>query len=182
VQNIQGVTICQIANVYARAQQNERLIFLESFHELPQFHDFQEEPWLIMGDFNTTFKDNMNTHTKLQHLHQLLKINVNNCFPKSTPTFKRGNQRTVIEYMFAYHSLLPQITNTQQHFLPREWTDHELLQIDLQLPRGGMGPGIWRFNPILLSNKGFTTLFPERQRNSMETRLISCLHQKNANV
>jgi exonuclease III len=88
VQDLQGVTICQIANVYAPAQQNERLIFLESFHELPQFHDFQEEPWLIMGDFNTTFKDNMNTHTKLQHLHQWLKINVNNCFPKSTPTFK----------------------------------------------------------------------------------------------
>jgi hypothetical protein len=69
---------------------------------------------------------------------------------------------TVIDYMFAHHSLLPQITNTQQHFLPREWTDHAPLQIDLQLPRGDMGPGIWRFNPILPSNKGFTTTLSER--------------------
>lgn len=156
IQNEQDVTICQIANVYAPAQQQERLDFLESFHELPQFQTVQEEPWMIIGDFNTTLKENVNTHTRLQNLQQWLKINMNNCFPKSIPTFKRGNQRTMIDYMFAHHSLAPQITNTQQCYLPSEWTDHALLQLDFLIQRDDMGPGVWRFNPTLLSNKGFT--------------------------
>jgi site-specific recombinase len=77
LQDEQGVIICQIANAYAAAQQQERLDFLGSFHTLPQFNDFAGESWLIMEDFNTSFKDNRNTNSKLQDLYQWMKINVN---------------------------------------------------------------------------------------------------------
>lgn len=50
------------------------------------------------------------------------------------------------------------ITNTQQHFLLTEWTDHARLTVDITLPRRDVGPGCWRLNPTLLEKIEFQRL------------------------
>ncbi|ORX48055.1 hypothetical protein DM01DRAFT_1135245 [Hesseltinella vesiculosa] len=42
-----------------------------------------------------------------------------------------------------------------QFFLPRLWTDHHLVYVDLTLQRPTMGPGTWRFNNQLLGSELF---------------------------
>ncbi|KAF7720453.1 hypothetical protein EC973_008561, partial [Apophysomyces ossiformis] len=76
----------------------------------------------------------------------------------TVPTFQRGSQRTTIDYIFITPMLRTKVNNFQQQFLPSAWTDHALLTVDIQVAKVDIGPGVWRFNPTLLSQPSFQKL------------------------
>ncbi|OBZ81006.1 hypothetical protein A0J61_10945 [Choanephora cucurbitarum] len=81
-----------------------------------------------------------------------------NCFPDGLPTFTssaNSSIRTTIDYVYVLPSESVKIRNQQIHHLPSSWTDHSLLSFDLALDNVNIGPGSWRFNPLLLQDKRF---------------------------
>jgi hypothetical protein len=82
-----------------------------------------------------------------------------NCLPNATkeiPTYSSGQHRSVIDYFFADTHLQRRIQNGRNTFLPAAWTDHALLNIDLENPSAiYTGKGFWRMNPLLLESEEF---------------------------
>ncbi|KAI8331826.1 hypothetical protein BD560DRAFT_341386, partial [Blakeslea trispora] len=63
--------------------------------------------------------------------------------------------------MFFDSHLRAQLHNPQIHHMPPYWTDHSLLTVDLFLGGPPCGPGAWRFNPTLLTDKHFCQLLDQ---------------------
>ncbi|KAJ8656559.1 hypothetical protein O0I10_007636 [Lichtheimia ornata] len=154
-------TLCRVINSYVPAQPIARPDFLSSFMALPFIEDLNSEagPWVLVGDFNM----NLHHHHIIRQDHvkpwyDWIHSHFNNCFPEGLSSFKRGNSRSTIDYIFGHHSLVSRLTNAMSHFLPSQWTDHALMTIDLLPARQDFGPGAWRFNPTLLSNEKFVAL------------------------
>jgi hypothetical protein len=154
----QDTPIISITNIYAPAQAKDRMDFLENLHELRVLEDDFSGTWMILGDLNASLDRNTTIPPRLRPWYNWLQTHFNNCFSQNTPTFKRGTQRSTIDYIFAPRTMASHITNTQQHFLPTEWTDHARLTVDITLPRRDIGPGCWRFNPTLLEKIEFQRL------------------------
>ncbi|CDH54864.1 predicted protein [Lichtheimia corymbifera JMRC:FSU:9682] len=126
--------LCRVINTYAPAQCSARQDFLSSFMALPFIEEVETGPWLMVGDFN------MNLHHQhiIRQNHATswldwLNTHFDNCFPKGAPTFKRGDSRSTIDYIYGHHSIMTRLTNASSHFLPSDWTDHSILTIDIIL-------------------------------------------------
>ncbi|KAI9495433.1 hypothetical protein BDB00DRAFT_786487 [Zychaea mexicana] len=72
--------------------------------------------------------------------------------------FTRGASRTTIDYIFASRQLQPRIMRSHQQMVSHQWTDHDLLSVDLRLDCMPLRPGTWRFNPLLLEQDDYRSL------------------------
>lgn len=71
------------------------------------------------------------------------------------PTFRRGSNKTTIDYIFAAPHLVEFVSNSDIEFISNVWTDHALLSITLQFRCAEHGKGLWRANPALAQNPYF---------------------------
>ena len=171
-----GSLLCRLTNVYAPAQRSERLLFYDSFLSLPMFPSVGSDPWLLLGDFNMDMSTvTLNTTSSLRSWLDWVYLHFNNCFTSSAPTFVRGESRSTIDYVFGHLSLGPRIINCNQTYLPSRWTDHVLLSIDLVPSRVDIGPGSWRFNPLLLDDSCFVSLLAATVTELLSSSLFLCL-------
>ena len=171
-----GSLLCHLTTVYAPAQRSERLIFYDSFHSLPMFPPVASDPWILLGDFNMDMSTvTPNTASSLRLWLDWVLLRFNNCFASSAPTFVRGETRSTIDYVFGHPSLGPRIINCNQTYLPSSWTDHVLLSIDLVPSRMDIGPGSWRFNPLLLDDPSFVSLLEATVNELSSSSLFLCL-------
>ncbi|KAG0933735.1 hypothetical protein G6F32_010970 [Rhizopus arrhizus] len=121
-----------------------------------------EDSWILLGDFNISLQQGSSiNHPKIKPWYDWLQTHFCNNFDNTAPTFNRGSANSTIDYIYHHHSLAPRVSNAQQLFLPTSWTDHCLLTVDLLGNRQDVGPGAWRFNPTLLSDKEFVTLIEQ---------------------
>lgn len=156
VMTASGALICNITNIYAPADRSARVPFYDSLLTMPMFSSVSSAPWLLVGDLNiditaSSIRGNASFRSWLDWLH----LYFYNCFSESTPTFLRGDSRSTIDYIFGHTCLSTRLINSQQQFLPFAWTDHALLSVDLIPARVDIGPGSWRFNPLLLHDNDF---------------------------
>lgn len=157
-----GDTIASIINMYAPADRTDRSAFFGSFLDLPLLNYINAEyPGFLLGDFNT----NINNH-QTSPWFEWISQRMFNCFPSGAPTFQRGAQiKTTIDYVFGLRDFETRISGCQQQYIPSQWTDHQLLILDLYPSRRDLGPGSWRFNPTLLQNNSFLDLLSEVLNN-----------------
>lgn len=163
VTNLSGDIVTSIINVYAPADTLARKIFYQNFMDIPFLHYITDEiPGFLLGDFNislSSLNNNSKVNNDSHRWKEWLTNNFRNCFPAGLPTFQSNTQtKTTIDFIFGHHDLSPLITGSQQIYLPSNWTDHQLLTIDLLPTRMDIGPGFWRFNPTLLNNNSFLDL------------------------
>jgi endonuclease/exonuclease/phosphatase family metal-dependent hydrolase len=154
-------TVCTVINVYGPAQQHDRLPFLDTFMSLPQVHLVSDSlPSFLLGDFNLPLAELAESCSDDRFLvwYEWVSVNFVNCFPDGRPTFQRGVFRSTIDYVFSNVLALPRVTSCQQQYLPSNWTDHQMLCVDLLSLRDDVGPGFWRFNSSLLLNDSFLAL------------------------
>jgi hypothetical protein len=123
----QNRSICHIANIHAPATYQDKFAFLENLHSLPFFDNIDSEPWMLFGDFNTAIHIPNDIPTRLKPWYRWIKDNFIDSFFQHYPTFIRGDSRTTIDFLLTYRSLAPRITNSKQHFLLSEWTNHVML-------------------------------------------------------
>lgn len=160
VTDLSGKTIASIINMYIPATPADRPSFIQQFMDLPFLNYITAEiPGFVLGDFNMNLANSSATDSRISKWVNWLTHNFFNCFPAGLPTFQRGDRtKTTIDYIFGQKELAPLITGCQQFYLPSQWTDHQLLLLDLMPSRMDIGPGFWRFNPILLSDEDFQEL------------------------
>ncbi|KAG2224705.1 hypothetical protein INT45_009020 [Circinella minor] len=124
-------------------------------------------PTLIIGDFNLHLHEVV--PVAIRPWTQFLYDNYANCFsldqpdvlaPSSAaPTFTRGTQRTIIDYMFIQAKHRSCVIHTEQQ--PVSWSDHEILMLDYKINSLDCGPGVWRFNSTLLDHEELRLLLHE---------------------
>ena len=155
--------VCSIINVYGPAQASERYSFLDYFMTLP-FADqlTSDASTILLGDFNLQLAklDNSCQNPSFRTWYDWINSNFVNSFPKGHPTFRRGSHHSTIDYIF-YHASASNISNCVQTYVPSNYTDHQMLQIDLFQERDDIGPGSWQFNPTLLENPDYLLLLEE---------------------
>lgn len=71
------------------------------------------------------------------------------------PTFRRGSNKTTIDYIFSAPQLVEFISTEEIEFISDTWTDHAMLNITLQFRCAEHGKGLWRANPALAKNPFF---------------------------
>lgn len=154
--------ICHILNIYAPANRIDRPLFYHNLQQLLSQYPEQFSNMIIMGDFNLHL-NRAQIPSEYSQWSQWLHTNFTNCFGGlQFPTYASGRYRTTIDYIFAHNSLVRHIRNPNGEFLPRSWTDHTLLTIDMESPGSiQTGPGVWRLNPLLFETEDFTKLFME---------------------
>jgi hypothetical protein len=120
-------------------------------------------PTFLLGDFNLQLAKLADSCSDDRFLvwYEWISNNFINCFPDGQPTFQRQDFRSTIDYVFSNVVGLPRVTACQQRYLPANWTDHQLMCVDLLSNREDVGPGFWRFNPSLLHNESFLDLLDE---------------------
>ena len=151
-----GTLVCNVTNIYAPADRSARVPFYDSLLTMPMFPSVSSAPWLLVGDLNMDITaPSVRGNASLCSWLDWLGLYFNNCFPESAPTFLRGDARSTIDYIFGHTCLSTRLINSQQQFLPFSWTDHALLSVDLVPARVDIGPGCWRFNPLLLQDNDF---------------------------
>ncbi|ORX42422.1 hypothetical protein DM01DRAFT_1387343 [Hesseltinella vesiculosa] len=124
-------------------------------------------PWLICGDLNVHLYDASLPGTDRdfaadlwkQH-HDLVHLTTERTSDHysytPSPTFKSTQcHRTTIDYVLGNDAGAELAQASGQFFLPRLWTDHHLVYVDLTLQRPTMGPGTWCFNNQLLGSELF---------------------------
>ncbi|CDH54787.1 hypothetical protein RO3G_11686 [Lichtheimia corymbifera JMRC:FSU:9682] len=152
--------LCRIVVLYAFAERARRPEFFSSLLDLPCFID-NSEPCLIIGDFNTHLHTTLDPGLRpwgqslLDHFHNCMYPELTDMLspPHAAPTFHRGDTHTTVDYIFCSHDLRSRISNAQQWYMSRAWTDHEMLTMDLRVHDMDTGPGCWRFNPVLLDDE-----------------------------
>ncbi|CAO3611948.1 unnamed protein product [Mucor hiemalis] len=159
VMDAQQNVLCRVASLYVPVQSSDRPQFLDSFLSLSLWSEVFNTPWILAGDFNMRLHSSpsvMTSNSSLSSWYDWLRLHFNNCFPDGSATFPRAG--TTIDYIFGHTSLVSRLVNPQNHYLPVVWTDHCLLTIDLLPSRMDIGPGCWRFNPVLLNDSSFVEL------------------------
>ncbi|KAG1049516.1 hypothetical protein G6F43_008161 [Rhizopus delemar] len=154
--------LCHIMSICAPAQPAERLTFYESFLLLSSVECMAEGSWILLGDFKISLRQGSSiNYLKIKPWYDWLQTHVRNNFNNATSTFIRVYARSTIDYIYYHYPLPPRISNVQQLFLPKSWTDHCLLTVVLLENRQDVGPGTWRFNPTLLSDKKVVALIEQ---------------------
>ena len=120
------------------------------------FSSVATDPWLLLGDFNmNVLSPAICRSESLRSWLDWVDLYFKNCSLVSSPTFIRGDHCSTIDYIYGHRSLSTRLINAQQHYLPSSWTDHVMLTVDLVPSRMDIGPGSWRFNPLLLRDSDF---------------------------
>lgn len=70
-------------------------------------------------------------------------------------TFRRGSYASRLDYLFLSEHLSESVTKLQLH--PGAHSDHSLLTATVQQDQVSRGPGLWRFDPLLLAQEKFVT-------------------------
>ncbi|KAG1445652.1 hypothetical protein G6F56_009836 [Rhizopus delemar] len=123
---------------------------------------------LITGDFNyrpSSSFNYTNSHSQppayfaQRKWHNFLLSNFQELAHPSLdnplPTFRRGTTASTIDYIFGSASLASNIQNSSITFINSNWTDHALLTVQFKFGSGSHGKGLWRANPLLVSNSYF---------------------------
>ena len=154
-----GSLICKIVNLYAPASRSHRPSFYASFSSLPMFSSVDSDPWLLLGDFNmNVLSSSVLRSSSLRSWLNWVDLHFKICSIDSSPTFIHADHSSTIDYIYGHTSLSTRLVNAQQHYLPSTWTDHVMLTVDLIPARVDIGPGSWRFNPLLLGDSEFCTM------------------------
>ncbi|KAG1051287.1 hypothetical protein G6F43_006496 [Rhizopus delemar] len=103
-------------------------------------------------------------------------------FTERVSTFKRGDSRSCIDYMYGHRSIQSRLTNALNNFLPIAWTEHSLLTADLLPSRKYIDPGAWRFNPSLLMDESFVQLLHYTVHTFFETTQAQPSSRKRSNL
>ena len=158
VMDAQQNVLCRVASVYVPAQSSDRPQFLDSFLSLPLWSEVSNTPgcWQVISTCTCTLL--LKWCPILLCLHGLIGcvFHFNDCFPDGPVTFPSAG--TTIDYIFGHSSLAPRLVNPRVHYIASDWTDHCLLTVDLLSARVDIGPGCWRFNPVLLGDSNFLAL------------------------
>lgn len=129
-------------------------------------------PWFSGGDFNTqldlvqlsthdsqTSRPKATTGSYTQQLQILLEdYSLADIWKAKHPASKRGNfhrkaYSSSLDYIFAPEYLLLSVTSINT--IPEPLSDHCIVKMELNIPDRAQGPGHWKFNNILLSDKTF---------------------------
>ena len=158
VMDAQQNVLCRVASVYVPAQSSDRPQFLDSFLSLPLWSEVSNTPWMLAGDFNMHLHtpSEMASNSSVSSWFDWVRLHFNDCFPDGPVTFPSAG--TTIDYIFGHSSLAPRLVNPRVHYIASDWTDHCLLTVDLLSARVDIGPGCWRFNPVLLGDSDFLAL------------------------
>ena len=70
-------------------------------------------------------------------------------------TFLRNSSRSCLNYIFMPSDLYPFTSSPLIDFINLLWTDHHLVSVELRLGQAPLGPGLWRCNPTLATDKHF---------------------------
>ncbi|KAH8548244.1 hypothetical protein BGW37DRAFT_182862 [Umbelopsis sp. PMI_123] len=87
------------------------------------------------------------------------------------PTFRTNEQSSIIVYIFCHPDLETYVTNPKNHVIPKRLSDHSMLSVAISMPNLRMGPGTWRFNPMILNQKEFILLLQEKINSSHSMRI-----------
>ncbi|KAG2198727.1 hypothetical protein INT47_005412 [Mucor saturninus] len=167
-----------IITIYAPAHLAERQQFFSRIIEMPIMCSSEDisavnftsntpslpTRTIITGDFNYSIRDVSTTLTGSQALsyhqfrwNQELQSKFRNCLDSSTisPTFRRGQQMSTIDYMYSSSDLYSNKIKSNVEFISPTWTDHALLTFSFKFSSTHSGKGLWRANPTLVSNPRF---------------------------
>lgn len=167
---IAGITY-SIISIYAPTQDKPREQ-LETLEKLEQFLQEMESTNIIIGgDFNFIFDPNLDKNssspshpaaratrakiTTMQDDWALVDIwRIRNPTSKNY-TFRRGNYASRLDFFLISAHLSDTANNIKIQLLAH--SDHALISCDLRPTSENRGPGLWRFDASLLSNKDFMT-------------------------
>lgn len=158
-------TICNIANIYAPAKKENHAKFYDLLTTHPIIKDAKKN-WILVGDFNCDFYKPIKNSMKgsinkiRNNFKDIFYTHYSTNHGSYTPatTFNRGATRSTLDYIFCNTNLIPFLHQSENHYLPFSWTDHNMLTVKLNLSKTSNGPGTWRFNPLLLNDHTFTDL------------------------
>ena len=166
-----------IFNIYAPAQSEDRVPFLNNLPTLLNLHSLPPDAYIIIcGDFNMIRNNDLDiisghphSNHEVKNFNSFIETNMLfDCFRKLFP-FSRDFSwsRTVIEqegdpptfsasrldYIFCNHSLIKTLNSCEMsHFSS---TDHKLISAYFKIDHFPRGPGRWQFNESLLDNNDF---------------------------
>ncbi|RCI04406.1 hypothetical protein CU098_012712 [Rhizopus stolonifer] len=157
--------ILSILNIYAPATGSAR-IKEQFFHSvlndstLHQYLHSELYSTVILEDFN--YRCDVRTMDDIVRgppptWSSLLDLQYHDCFKdEKQTTFKRGDLRSIIDYIFCCNRLRFSINQTEQLYLSPEWTDHAMLSVTFNLTvESTKGPGAWKADPFLARRKKF---------------------------
>lgn len=152
-----------ILNIYAPSSNtaSARTNFYDSLLTLPSLSLPQiRDRLIIMGDFNYSYLRRPQMRTIPTEWTTFLHSHFKDCLTIAgehpVPTFHRNTAvQSTIDYIYISSSLHPQTSNGETTHISREWTDHNLISIELSIDSTPTGRGVWRFNPLLLKKEHF---------------------------
>ncbi|CAO3686594.1 unnamed protein product [Rhizopus stolonifer] len=126
-----------ILTLYAPASSPERRRFYSSLAEFTPITSLLQSPShriVVIGDFNHTYDSFIGAP---QSWRDLVDTTLQNCFSdysglSQTPTFRRGNSSSTIDYVFASSTLYSFLQECSVDFVNSEWTDHALLSVSFK--------------------------------------------------
>ena len=135
-----------LINIYGPAQPSERSSFYHNLLQLPYFrnHDLpadinsSDSNVVILGNFNLKISSFLRSaspslscpkfiwSTMLEQSYQL-------CSSADVPTFRRGDNSSTIDYIYASPDLHRHFHSTTTDYLNTNWTDHAVLVVNFKL-------------------------------------------------
>lgn len=186
--DINSSPVCTILNIYGRiGTATNKSNFFRELLDTDNIHQILHNPMkniFIMGDFNYQSEnlraDGTYTGTTLDWT-TLLTDHYTDCFAENKAiTWKSGTSATIIDYIYCSKPIRKSVNNITQQFISDTWTDHALLAINFTYERNSSkGPGAWKGNPFLASNKRFrSTLVQHLNESSKDLQVIASFATK----
>ncbi|OAD71813.1 hypothetical protein PHYBLDRAFT_170460 [Phycomyces blakesleeanus NRRL 1555(-)] len=141
--------------IYAPAHPEQRPLFYSLLDHYLAFSSPPLPKSVLFGDLNyntrlTSSPPLPTAWTQWLSHHWFDAITPVNCTP--LPTFTTGS---TLDFLFVTNDLKISVHSPVVEYVAGSWTDHFSISIQLSIGSPQHGPGIWRFNPYLLSDKEF---------------------------
>ncbi|CAO0789273.1 unnamed protein product [Mucor circinelloides] len=116
---------------------------------------------IILGDFNYKYefrRANGTVEATTVEWTTLLEEHFIDCFWENKSATFHGPNRVnyILDYIFCNNASYATVIECNQEYLNKNWTDHEMLIITIQLQKDArQGPGAYKCNPFLAKNNQF---------------------------
>jgi hypothetical protein len=95
------------------------------------------------------------------------------------PTFQRNVKVTsCIDYIYTSTSLQRSVLDTAIEYLNSDWANHAALNVNFNLGKSKVGPGLWRANPAYANSPQFRKKLSTRFQSLTETMPTSLSTQE----
>ena len=142
--------------IYAPARYYHREPFYTSLSQIPFFSSSTIGRSVLLGDFNYQVLSRSSSGVPESWRTHLSSYWIDSVTPPGdcpTPTFLRNSSRSCLDYIFMSTDLSPFSSSPLIVFINPLWTDHHLVSVELRLGQVPLGPGLWRCNPTLATDK-----------------------------